>query len=73
MLKVLYLENNYLSAMNLKKFLTSLFLFLFILCVNAEEIKINNQNTEFNVYTGMFDFSDDGKKSTLLGLSLIHI
>ena len=53
--------------MNLKKFLTSLFLFLFILCVNAEEIKINNQNTEFNVYTGMFDFSDDGKKSTLLG------
>ena len=53
--------------MNLKKFLTSLFLVLFTFCVNAEEIKINNQNTEFNVYTGMFDFSDDGKKSTLLG------
>ena len=53
--------------MNLKKFLTSLFLVLSILCVNAEEIKIKNQNTEFNVYTGMFDFSDDGKKSTLLG------
>ena len=53
--------------MYLKKFLTSLFLVLFTLCANAEEIKINNQNTEFNVYTGMFDFSDDGKKSTLLG------
>ena len=53
--------------MNLKKFLTSLFLVLFTLGVYAEEIKIKNQNTEFNVYTGMFDFSDDGKKSTLLG------
>ena len=53
--------------MILKKFLISLLLVLFPLCVNAEEIKINNQNTEFNVYTGMFDFSDDGKKSTLLG------
>ena len=34
---------------------------------NAEEIKSNVQNTEFNIYTGMFDFSDDGKKSTLIG------
>ena len=34
---------------------------------NAKEIKSNVQNTEFNIYTGMFDFSDDGKKSTLIG------
>ncbi|MDB3987745.1 acyloxyacyl hydrolase [Candidatus Pelagibacter sp.] len=34
---------------------------------NTEEIKSNVQNTEFNIYTGMFDFSDDGKKSTLIG------
>ena len=34
---------------------------------NAEEIKSNVQNTEFNIYTGMFDFSDDGEKSTLIG------
>ena len=53
--------------MNLKIFLTSLFLVFFTLSVNSEELKIKNQNTEFNVYTGMFDFSDDGKKSTLLG------
>ena len=53
--------------MNLKNFLTSLFLVLFTLFVNAEELQIKNRNTEFNVYTGMFDFSDDGKKSTLLG------
>ena len=27
----------------------------------AEELKIdNNNNNEFNIYTGMFDFSDDG-------------
>jgi len=34
----------------------------------AEEFKVNNNNTKFNVYTGMFDFSDDGKRSTLIGL-----
>ena len=30
--------------------------------LNAEE-----KNTEYNIYSGMFDFSDDGKKSTLVG------
>ena len=33
----------------------------------AEEKKLNNQNTELSFYSGMFDFSDDGKKSTLIG------
>ncbi len=33
----------------------------------AEEKKLTDKNTEFSIYTGMFDFSDDGKKSTLLG------
>ena len=32
----------------------------------ADEIK-NENNTEFNVYTGMFDFSDEGKRATLVG------
>jgi len=53
--------------MKLKKFLTSLFLIFFTLSVSAEELKVKNLNTEFNVYTGMFDFSDDGKKSSLIG------
>ncbi len=53
--------------MNLKNFLVYLFLFFFSLAVSAEELKVKNQNTEFNVYTGMFDFSDDGKKSSLIG------
>ena len=33
----------------------------------AEEKVLRNKNTEFSVYTGMFDFSDDGKRSTLIG------
>ena len=41
--------------------------FLFNLSSVAEEIKINDNNTQFSVYTGMFDFSDDGKRSTLVG------
>ena len=30
-------------------------------------MKSDIKNTEFNVYTGMFDFSDDGKRATLIG------
>ena len=33
----------------------------------ADEKKLNNLNTELSFYSGMFDFSDDGKKSTLIG------
>ena len=36
--------------------------------VNADELNLNDNDTEFNVYTGMFDFSDDGKRSTLVGV-----
>jgi len=53
--------------MKLKIFVTSFLLVFFIDTVNTEELKIKNQNTEFSVYTGMFDFSDDGKRSTLIG------
>ena len=53
--------------MNLKKILTTFFIIFFSFSVFAEEAEIKDQNTEFNIYTGMFDFSDDGKKSTLLG------
>tara|TARA_B100000963_G_scaffold258626_1_gene226993 strand:- start:183 stop:695 length:513 start_codon:yes stop_codon:yes gene_type:complete len=34
----------------------------------ADENKIDDNNTEFNIYTGMFDFSDNGKRSTLIGI-----
>jgi hypothetical protein len=53
--------------MILKKFLISILLVLLTLSVNAEEIKDNDLNTKFNVYSGVFDFSDNGKRSTLIG------
>ena len=53
--------------MILIKFFISVFLILFAFSSNAEETNSNDLSTEFSVYTGMFDFSDDGKKSTLIG------
>jgi len=47
-------------------FINILFIFL-IFSASAEEIKDNNLDTKFSVYSGMFDFSDDGKKSALIG------
>ena len=54
--------------MNLKIFLTTIFLILFTYSLSAEELENDIQNSELNFYTGMFDFSDDGKKSTLVGI-----
>ena len=33
----------------------------------ADVKNLKDQNTQLNVYTGMFDFSDDGKRATLIG------
>ena len=48
--------------MNLKKLLINLLIITFAFSSIAEEKVLNDQNTEFSVYTGMFDCSDDGKK-----------
>ena len=53
--------------MNLKKFLINLLMIIFAFSSIADEKVLKDQNTEFSVYTGMFDFSDDGKRSTLVG------
>ena len=53
--------------MILKKIFCAFFIFIFSFSLIAEEINIDDRNTEFNVYTGMFDFSDDGKRSALIG------
>ena len=45
--------------MILKKIFYTFFIFIFSFSLIAEEINIDDRNTEFNVYTGMFDFSDD--------------
>tara|TARA_X000000368_G_scaffold258587_1_gene204420 strand:- start:197 stop:709 length:513 start_codon:yes stop_codon:yes gene_type:complete len=45
-----------------------IFVFLItIISVNAEEAIVDDNNSELNIYTGMFDFSDDGKSSQLIG------
>ena len=36
--------------------------------LKAEELKNLENEHEFNFFSGMFDFSDDGKKSTIFGL-----
>tara|TARA_B100000902_G_scaffold57335_1_gene64195 strand:- start:175 stop:696 length:522 start_codon:yes stop_codon:yes gene_type:complete len=57
--------------MNLKYLKFLIIFFALLHSVNAEEKNskfLDEKSTEFNVYSGMFDFSDDGKKSTLLGL-----
>ena len=48
--------------MNLKNIFITLFFILCSFSTSAEELN-NNQNTEFNVYTGVVDFFDVGKKS----------
>ena len=53
--------------MILKKFLISVLFVLLNFSAISEEIKDNNLDTKFSVYSGMFDFSDDGKRSTLIG------
>ena len=54
--------------MKIKKifFVIALITFFSSQFLKAEELNLND-NTEFNVYTGMFDFSDEGKRSTLIG------
>ena len=52
--------------MNFKKLIIIVILFFSSVTSIADEAKLDG-NTEISVYTGMFDFSDDGKRSTLIG------
>ena len=56
-----------LSTLRQKIYL-AIIVFLFFLPVNSEENKISSNEHEFNFFSGMFDFSDDGKKSAIVGL-----
>ena len=51
-----------------KLYYIALLFLISISSINADEIKLDNNETELNVYTGMFDFSDNGKRATLLGI-----
>ena len=45
-----------------------LFLICFCSTTFAEEKKVNVSDHEWNFYSGMFDFSDDGKRAALFGI-----
>jgi len=48
-------------------FLSMMFAFTFLNKANSEDENIQNENTELNFFTGMFDYSDSGQASGLLG------
>ena len=52
------------------KFLTicSILIVFFAQSLSSEEKKIFEKDHEWNFYSGMFDFSDDGKRSTIFGI-----
>ena len=54
--------------MKLKALYVFVFSFLISAVLVAEEFKLEDKNTEFSIYTGMFDFSDDGKRASLIGI-----
>ena len=51
----------------MKKLYFIILLLISISSAYGEEIKFE-KTTELNVYSGMFDFSDDGKKASLIGI-----
>ena len=52
----------------IKKFIFVVALCFFFLPVNSEEKKISSDEHKFNFYSGIFDFSDDGKRATIFGI-----
>ena len=58
--------------MNFLKKLLILFFCFPLVGVNAEDIKIDNDPTKLNFFTGMFDFSDDKKRSTIFGVQHLN-
>jgi len=54
--------------MILKKISFILFITFFTFSLNSMEIKKIGKDNKINFYTGMFDFSDHGQKSALVGI-----
>ena len=54
----------YIFKKNILFFIT---IFIFFSPATGEEKNISIDTHEFNFYSGMFDFSDDGKKSAIFG------
>ena len=56
--------------MNMREIVSTILVMLFILCFAARTSvgEENSGETELNIFTGMFDFSDDKQASGILGL-----
>ncbi len=55
--------------MNFKKlYIVLAFILITPYAVNSAENVLNQSNKVFSVYSGMFDFSDDGKRASLFGI-----
>ena len=52
----------------IKKFIFVVFLSFFLLPVNSEEKKIYSDELNFNFYSGIFDFSDEGIRASIFGI-----
>ena len=63
--KYIYIFKRYMK--NLLSII-GIFLFLISPLKSDEKVKKNLDPHKYNFYTGMFDFSDDGKKSALFGV-----
>ena len=48
--------------------ISTILIFFVIQNVSSEENKIVEQDHELNFHSGMFDFSDDGKRASLFGV-----
>ncbi len=46
--------------------------FMFVEKSFGEQIQKINSGHKYNIYTGMFDFSDDGKKSQIIGVQHLN-
>ena len=57
----------------IKKFIIVGALWFFFLPVNSEEKQISSDEHKFNFYSGMFDFSDNGKRATVKQIFFINI
>ena len=49
-------------------YVTTLLILLVVQGASGDEKKIIEKNHEWNFYSGMFDFSDDGKRASLFGI-----
>jgi hypothetical protein len=54
--------------MSFKSICLSICFIFFVSSISAEEMKNNIQNNQYNLYTGMFDFSDDKQAAVLVGM-----